>query len=70
MSAPASSSGSSSTYSFISLASGTLTIVWPVLANPNASSAWWMCHVSWNPLRNVPWLWASRPSSGLARIPR
>jgi hypothetical protein len=63
------SNGSSSMYSFISLASGTLTIVWPVLANPNASSAWWMCQVSWNALRKVPWLWASRPSSGFARIP-
>ena len=61
-----SSSGSSSTYSFISLASGTLTMVWPVLAKPKASSAWWMCHVSWKPLMYVPWLWASRPSSGLA----
>ena len=64
-----SSSGSSSTYSFISLASGTLTIVWPVLAKPNASSAWRMCQVSWKPLTNVPWLCASRPSSGLARMP-
>ena len=45
------SSGSSSTYSFITLASGTLTIVWPVLAKPYASSAWWMLHDSWNPLR-------------------
>ena len=69
-SAPASSSGSSSTYNFITLASGTLTTVCPVLANPKASSACWICHVSWKPLRNVPWLCASRPSSGFARIPR
>jgi hypothetical protein len=65
----ASSSGSSSTYSFISLASGTLTIVWTVLANANASSACWISQVSWKPLRYVPWLCASRPSVGLARMP-
>ena len=45
-------------------------MVWPSLAKPKASSAWWMLHVSWKPLTYVPWLWASRPSSGLARMPR
>jgi hypothetical protein len=63
------SNGSSSTYSFISFASGTLTIVCPVLAKANASSACLMSHVSWKPLRYVPWLCASRPSVALARIP-
>ena len=46
----ASSSGSSSTYSFISFASGTSTIVWPVLAKPKADSACRIGQVSWKPL--------------------
>ena len=47
-------SGSSSTYSLTSLASGTLTIVWPVRAKPNAASACRMSQVSWKPLTKVP----------------
>ena len=58
-----SSSGSSSTYSDMIFGSGTLTIVCPVVAKPNACSAWWMLHVSWKPLMNVPGSFASRPSS-------
>ncbi len=69
-SANESSSGSSSTYNDITLGSGTLTIVWPVVANPNACSAWWMLHVSWNPLMSVPGSLASRPSSWSPRSPR
>ena len=44
------SSGSSSTYSRMILASGTFTMVWPTFANPNASSACWIGQVSWKPL--------------------
>ena len=69
-SAVPSSNGSSSTYSFINLPSGTLTMVWPVVANPYASSACLISQVSWKPFRKVPWLCASRPSSGLERMPR
>ena len=58
-----SSSGSSSTYSDMILGSGTLTIVCPVVAKPNACSAWWMLHVSWKPLMKVPGSLESRPSS-------
>ena len=50
--------------------SGALTIVWPTLAKPYASSACRMGHVSWKPLTNVPCEWDSRPSSTLPRIPR
>jgi hypothetical protein len=39
-------SGSSSTYSLTTVASGTLTIVCPVRARPNASSAWRIFQVS------------------------
>jgi hypothetical protein len=52
------------------LLSGTWTIVWPTRAKPNASSAWRIGHVSWKPLMKVPWVWVSRPSSTLPRIPR
>ena len=47
-------SGSSSTYSLTSLASGTLTSVWPVRAKPNAASACRIGQVSWKPLTKVP----------------
>ncbi len=69
-SATGSSSGSSSTYSRITFVSGTLTMVWPTLANPYAFSACRIGHVSWKPLTNVPWEWDSRPSSTLPRMPR
>ena len=69
-SATLSSIGSSSTYSFIVLLSGTLTMVCPVRAKPNASSACRIGQISWKPLMKVPWLWVSRPSSTLPRRPR
>ncbi len=53
-SATLSSSGSSSTYRRIVFASGALTIVWPTVAKPYASSAWWIGQISWKPLMNVP----------------
>ena len=69
-SATESSIGSSSTYSFIVLLSGTLTMVCPTRAKPKASSACRMGQTSWKPLTKVPWAWVSRPSSTLPRIPR
>ena len=65
-----SSSGSSSMYSFIAEESGTEIMVCPVRAKPKADSAWLISQVSWKPLRKVPWLCASRPSSGVPRMPR
>ena len=64
------SRGSSSTYSFMTVESGTEIMVWPVRAKPKADSAWLMRQVSWKPLRNVPWLSTSLPSEGVPRIPR
>ena len=52
------------------MVSGAWIIVWPSRARPYASSACWMCHVSWKPLTNVPCWAESRPSSGLPRMPR
>ncbi len=50
--------------------SGTLTMVWPVRAKPNADSACRISQVSWKPLTKVPCANAGRPSSALPRIPR
>ena len=35
-----------------------------------SGSAWLIGQVSWKPLTKVPWAWASRPFSGLPRMPR
>ena len=64
-----STSGSSSTYSRMTEPSGALTIVWPVVAKPNAASPYGIGHVSWKPLRKNAGSCDGTPSSCVPRMP-